>query len=166
MLAKAMAKGHLPSWKTLDFRSDGGASDLVKDVEAGHLNRVKELGFFLSDVRDPGDVYSLLRAFQGREEKLEVLHVTLQYQDDHDFQHSYHELLSSPACSDLRKLVVHPRIDESSMQFVSDYLDIYDIVMLGFCKKYIFFQFWRVFDGGAKKIILHKRARASEGGLP
>jgi hypothetical protein len=28
-LAKAMAKGQLPSWKTLDFCSDGGASDLV-----------------------------------------------------------------------------------------------------------------------------------------
>lgn len=122
MLAKAMAKGHLPSWKTLDFCNGGGVPNLVKSIEAGHLDRVKELRFCLSDVRDPSDVYSLLRAFQGREEKLDVLHVTLHNQDDHDFQLSYHELLSSPACSDLRKLVVSPREDVISMLFVSDYL--------------------------------------------
>lgn len=80
MLAKAMAIGHLPSWKTLDFCNEGGTSAfLVKAVEAGHLNRVKELRFFLSDVWNPSDFHFVIRAFEEREEKLEVLVVTLRF---------------------------------------------------------------------------------------
>lgn len=123
MLAKAMAKGHLPSWKDLDFGDLGGASYLVEAVEAGHLSRVMTLCLLPSeDLRNPSDLYSVVRAFKTRKEKLEELYVSLRGEDEHDIQGLYHELLFSPACSDLRKLVVDTCEDASSMLFVCDYL--------------------------------------------
>ena len=77
----AMARRHLPSWDKLSLECSAHLPILTQALQAGHLNRVKELDTF--DYNDePLHFRSFLEAFKNREEKLEAVILQSTLPDD------------------------------------------------------------------------------------
>jgi len=102
-----MARGHLPSWNKLCIETSAHLSILTRAVRAGHLNRVKGLAIWMCHDR-PSHLRSLLEAFKTSKGKLEA--VTFEVPDDLTTRRAMRELLSSPVCSELRKLGMLPNV--------------------------------------------------------
>jgi len=93
---------------------------LTQALQAGHLNHVKELDIWECNYQ-PSHLRPLLEAFKISKGKLEA--VTFEVPDDLTTRRAMHELLSSPVCSELRKLEMTPNVDtdvhKSAIRFVT-----------------------------------------------
>lgn len=124
MLTYAVAKGHLPSWYSLEVRTSEESPIMTGAFRAGHLTRVEELRITGCNYQ-PSRLRSLLEAVKVHKETLVELVLEIDKSNDLATRNLMLELLSSPVCSAFCELRIMPAdSDESSsaMHFVSEYL--------------------------------------------